>query len=144
MGYSTPQDILDLVGEQELIQLSSPAGDAIDYGVVASAIQAADRRIDGTLRGAGYSLPLSADAAAQVSWLSRDIALYNLYGTRINEESSAYLRYKGAVAELDRISQGKVALAVDSDGDGEQDSPALPAAGARDAAYSAATLARML
>lgn len=110
MAYSNLSDLQVLVGDRELKQLTDPLADSIDTAIIDQAILISDSRIDGILRSAGYTIPINITLAPIITEISRDIALYNLYGTRISEESSAYLRYKNSLNLLHQIGTGAIVL----------------------------------
>lgn len=123
MAYSTLNDLLKQVDEDELIQLTDDEGTgAMDADVVNSAITDADAEID-SYCGTRYSTPFPA-APAMIRKLSCDIAIYNLYARRRNVSEDRQARYDAAVRFLRDVSKGLVTLGAGSpdpvDGGGPQ------------------------
>jgi phage gp36-like protein len=109
MAYCAQADILELIPESELIQLTDD-GDlgVIDDGVVTRAIADADSEIDGYC-GDRYSVPFT-DVPDMVRKLSVDIAIYNLYARRQGAPEGRKQRYDAAVRFLERVADGKASV----------------------------------
>lgn len=111
MTYAALQDLIDLCGQLELVQLTDradpPAG-AMDAGVIGAALASADSEIDAYL-SVRYALPLDttpqviADAAA-------DIARYRLWKDRASDEVRR--RYDDAIKLLKALANGGARLEV--------------------------------
>lgn len=114
MAYSALTDILDQMEERILIQLTDDAKlGAVNQDVVAEAIADADAEID-SYCGNRYDVPL-ATATAMIAKISRDIAMYNLYGRRPNGPSETVKeRYANAVRFLKDVSAGRVSLGANA------------------------------
>ncbi|MCV2359634.1 DUF1320 domain-containing protein [Paucibacter sp. TC2R-5] len=107
MTYATQQDLVDRFGSQELAQLTDPtAGVTINVVTVARALADADADID-TRLAVRYSLPLGSVPAVLVR-VAADLARYYLADLRATEQVRN--RYKEAVAVLDKIGSGAIAL----------------------------------
>lgn len=122
MAYSTITDILAQLDEQTLIQLTDDDNlGAVNQDVAAEAIADADAEIDGYC-GNRYDVPLTT-ATAVIRKISRDMAIYNLYGRRPNGPTeNVKERYANAVRFLKDVSAGRVSLGANapeaSDGGG--------------------------
>lgn len=122
MSYSTSDDILLQIDEQDLIQLTDDLGSGIiDADVVTRAIADADQVIDGYL-GSRYSLPFTT-VPGILRTLSVDIAISNLYARRrdtipeIRKE-----RQQAAIRFLEMVGRGQITLGVDDPDLGSSDS----------------------
>jgi phage gp36-like protein len=108
MAYCTQNDLLTLIPQQELAELTADSGDTPDSQVVAEAIQRADAEIDSYL-GMRYGPPLTA-VPDQVKGLSMDIALYHLYSRRSVAPTVRLQKYTAAVAFLKLVAAGEAML----------------------------------
>lgn len=107
MSYATQQDLVDRFGTQELAQLTDPAaGTTIDATTVARALADADAEID-TRLAVRYTLPLASVPTVLVR-VAADLARYFLWDARATDQVRN--RYKDAIALLDKIASGAVAL----------------------------------
>lgn len=114
--YITTEQLINLFGEQELIQRTDrpPFTGAINQVVLDEAIDKAERKIDGYLRSV-YSLPLSAEliAGSSLPETCGDIIRYALYHDMATDE--VIRRYKDAIAWLKDVQAKRVTLgAVDT------------------------------
>src|SRR3974377_2620660 len=105
MAYSTQNDRLPLIPQQELAELTTSSGDTPDSQVVAEAIQRAEAEIDSYL-GMRYGLPLTS-VPDQVKGLSMDMALYHLYSRRSVAPTVRLQKYTAAVAFLKLVAGGE-------------------------------------
>lgn len=114
MAYSATADILKVMSEPELVQLSNDdaAATTADETNVAQAITDADEIIDGFVRGR-YGVPLSP-VPGLIKKLSVDIAVYHLWMRRRRAEMPEGIEksYQNAVKLLEKIQQGKVLLSA--------------------------------
>ena len=110
MPYATIEDIMKLLPETDLVQLTDDEGaGTVHPGRVDEAIAQADADIDSYL-SAKYTVPLSP-APAVVKKLSADIAVYNLYSRRLEKiPETRSERYKNAVRMLEGIARGTVSV----------------------------------
>ena len=108
MAYCTQNDLLTLIPQQELAELTTDSGDTPDSQVVAEAIQRAEAEIDSYL-GMRYGLPLTS-VPDQVKGLSMDMALYHLYSRRSVAPAVRLQKYEAAVAFLKLLAAGEAVL----------------------------------
>ncbi len=109
MAYCVRADILGLISEETLIQLTDDNGAGIvDDAVVTRIITDADAEIDGYC-GEKYTLPFSP-VPTIIRKISVDIAIYNLYARRQGAPDDRAKRYDNAVKLLKDIQTGKVTL----------------------------------
>lgn len=109
MTYATRQDLTDVTGERELIELSDRGDTPIDWVdevVVARALADADDLIDGFVAGQ-YTLPLTSSPRILVG-VACDIARFKLWKDRASDEVRK--RYDDALALLKLIAKGAVKL----------------------------------
>jgi phage gp36-like protein len=111
MTYATQQDLIDRIGEDELIQLTDRNNtNSINSSVVGRALADADAEINSYVV-ARYALPLPEVPAILVR-LACDIAHYQLSGNRVGE--AVRTRYEDAVKYLKSLSKGEAQLGVAS------------------------------
>ncbi len=114
MPYSTLEDLLAELSEDELIQLTDDAGlQAVDTGIFEAQRDAADAEIDGYLTGGGYDLPL-LPVPLLIRKISRAITSYNLHRRRLKLSlpESLTVDYRNQVRLLEAIQAGKVSIGV--------------------------------
>lgn len=108
MAYCTKDDILNIIPERELINLTVdyPTGDAVvNDAQLSGAIDYADNCINGFLRGK-YNLPLET-VPPMIVKLSADIAVYRLY-IRRPQDLPEHIKdnYKSSLDLLKNIQKG--------------------------------------
>jgi phage gp36-like protein len=108
MAYCTQDDLLKLVPELELAQITADEGDVPDAAVVAEGIAQADAEIDSYL-AVRYQLPLIA-TPARVKSLAVDLSLYHLYSRRSVAPEVRQQKYDNAVAFLKLVAAGKAEI----------------------------------
>ncbi len=108
MSYCTVEDILVMIPESELAELTAESGDEPDLEVVTEAIGKAEAEIDAYL-GTVYNVPLSSPSLL-IKSLSVDLALYHLYGRRSVAPAVRRQRYEAALALLRAVAEGKAAV----------------------------------
>jgi phage gp36-like protein len=108
MAYCTQDDLLKLVPEIELAQITAEEGDIPDAAVVSEAIAQADAEIDAYL-AVRYQVPLTP-TPARVKSLGVDIALYHLYSRRSVAPEVRRQKYEDAVKFLQAVGQGKAEI----------------------------------
>jgi phage gp36-like protein len=108
MAYCTQADLLKLVPELELAQLTAESGDVPDAAVVAEGIAQADAEIDAYL-AVRYQLPLT-ETPPRVKSLAVDLALYHLYSRRSVAPEVRRQKYEDAVAFLKLVGAGKAEI----------------------------------
>ncbi len=107
MTYATQADLETRYGALEVLQLADRDGSgAVDSGVVAAAITAAEVEIDGYL-AVKYALPLTL-IPPLVTLLCCEIARYRLWSTAPSE--LVRNGYEDAVAQLKRLASGAMRL----------------------------------
>lgn len=113
MPYSTASDIIKLLPEITLMQLTDDEGlNTVNQGRVGEAIAQADSEID-SYCGGRYKVPF-ATVHPIVKKISVDIAVYNLYSRRSEEiPKTRDDRYKNAIRQLELISKGSISIGVD-------------------------------
>lgn len=107
-GYCTQEDLLKLVPESEMAQITAEEGDVPDAAVVADAIARADAEIDAYL-AVRYQLPL-AETPARVKFLSVDLALFHLFSRRSVAPEVRQKKRDEAVAFLNLVRDGKAEI----------------------------------
>jgi phage gp36-like protein len=122
MAYCTQDDLLKLVPEAEMAQLTTESGDVPDSEVVSEAIAKAAAEIDAYL-AVRYVLPLT-EVPAQVKHLAADMAIYHLYSRRGMMQEIRREKFKDAIAFLKDVAAGRAeiigATGVEIPGDAEQ------------------------
>jgi phage gp36-like protein len=108
MAYCTESDLLTLIPQQELAELTADSGDTPDSQVVAEAINLADAEIDSYL-GSRYALPLTP-VPDQVKGLSMDMTLYHLYSRRSVAPSVRQQKYETALSFLKQVAAGEAVV----------------------------------
>jgi phage gp36-like protein len=108
MAYCTQDDLLKLLPEAELAQLTAESGDVPDAGVVSEAIAKADAEIDAYL-AVRYQLPL-AETPPRVKALSGDLSIYHLYSRRSITSEVWRQKYDDALAFLKLVVAGKAEI----------------------------------
>lgn len=108
MAYCTEDDLLKMIPQEELAQLTAESGDTPDSQVVAEAISRAEGEIDAYL-GSRYALPLTP-VPDQVKGLSVDMAIYHLYSRRSVAPPVRRQRYEAALSFLKQVAAGQAVL----------------------------------
>jgi phage gp36-like protein len=108
MAYSSEDDLLKMIPQEELVDLTVDSGEVPDSTIIAEAISKADAEIDAYL-GVKYVVPLAAPPE-QVKALSVDLAIYYLY-TRLNVVPPAQQhKYDAALAFLRQVGAGQAII----------------------------------
>ena len=108
MAYCTESDLLTLIPQRELAELTADSGDTPDSQVVAEAINLADAEIDAYL-GSRYTLPLTP-VPDQVKGLSMDMTLYHLYSRRSVAPTVRRQKYETALSFLKQVAAGEAVV----------------------------------
>lgn len=108
MAYCTESDLLTLISQKELAELTADSGDTPDSQVVAEAVNRADAEIDAYL-GSRYELPLTP-VPDQVKGLSMDMALYHLYSRRSVAPPVRRQKYEAGLSFLKQVATGEAVL----------------------------------
>mgnify|MGYP000866597672 FL=1 len=143
MSYTADSDVLSLIAERVIIQLSAddPLAGVPDWAVVAEARAYADAQVDARLRQR-YALPLASVPRELKDW-ALALARRWLYERRPDQDIPAAVldAAKEALASLDAIRDGKLSLDIPDDGTGGETVGSL-AVGAPVRVYDATWLAR--
>lgn len=139
MSYCTPLDLVPLLPEVELLQLTDDSMDRSGtmaspavLAVLAEAIDQAGREIDAYVSSAGKAVPLDP-APPLVANLAAKLAVYNLF-TRRGQKSEIWEAEAARCRRLlERIADGKLRLGAPAAG---ESAAAEPAAGISVAAPS--------
>lgn len=111
MAYSTLENLLSMVAEAELINLTNDTvpADSINLEQIASSIEYADELINSYLRNK-YTLPLKY-VPKIIQKISSDIALYRLYSRRPRKLPEHITEnYKEATSILKNIQKEQMIL----------------------------------
>jgi phage gp36-like protein len=108
MGYCSQNDILKMISQEEMAELTAEAGDLPDTQVVEEAIAEADSEIEAYI-GSRYMVPLSP-VPPRIKALSVDMAIYHLYSRRSVIPPVRREKYEAAVAFLKEVASGLAVL----------------------------------
>lgn len=108
MSYCTQGDIEKLLPEQELVELTTESGNAVDAEVVTEAIAKADAQIDSYL-GVKYAVPF-ASVPERVRSVSVDLAIYYLFTRRSVAPELRQRNYDNAIAYLKDVAAGRAVV----------------------------------
>jgi phage gp36-like protein len=133
MAYCSEDDLLKMMPQAELAELTAESGEAPDSRVITEAISQADAEIDSYL-GVRYVVPLSAPPA-RVKALSIDLAIYHLYSRRSVIPPVRQQKYEAAVAFLQQVGAGQAVL-VDAGGEAPTKTKEVTEAGSADRVFS--------
>lgn len=117
MAYATRQDMVNTIGERELIELTDrEQTGAINDSVLAGALATAEAEVDSYLAGR-YPLPF-ANPPLVLTAYTCDIARYHLGrdGDVVVSENMRE-RYRDAIRYLEKVAEGKVSLGRDAAGE---------------------------
>jgi phage gp36-like protein len=105
MAYCSEDDLLKMIPEADLTDLTVESGDVPDSVIIAEAISMADAEIDSYL-GVKYVVPFSP-TPDQVKALAVDLAIYHLYSRHNIVPQVRQQRYEDAVAVLKQVVSGE-------------------------------------
>ncbi len=108
MAYCTLDDLLQMIPEGELAQLTGETGELADEAVAAGALDQAEAQIDAYL-GGRYAVPLNP-VPPLIRGLAADLALYHLYSRRSVAPPVRQKKYEAALAFLKEVARGDVSL----------------------------------
>ncbi len=108
MAYCSEEDLLKMVPQTELAELTAESGEVPDSLIINEAISKADAEIDSYL-GVRYIVPLGSPPA-QVKALSVDLALYHLYSRRSVAPMVRQQKFDAAVAFLKQVEAGQAVI----------------------------------
>lgn len=108
MAYCSEDDLLKMIPQSELAELTAESGEVPDSLIIAEAISKAEAEIDSYL-GVKYVVPLSAPPA-RVKTLAVDLAIYHLYSRRSVMPPVRQQNYDDAVAFLQQVAAGQIMI----------------------------------
>jgi phage gp36-like protein len=108
MAYCSEDDLLNMIPQTELAELTVESGEVPDSLIIAEAISKAEAEIDSYL-GVRYAVPLS-DPPDQVKALAVDLAIYRLYSRRSVVPPVRQQNYDTAVAFLKQVAAGQAVI----------------------------------
>jgi phage gp36-like protein len=108
MAYCSEDDLLKMIPQAELADLTVESGEVPDSLIIVDAISKAEAEIDSYL-GVRYTVPLSAPPA-QVKALAVDLAIYHLYSRRSIVPPVRLQKYESAVAFLKQVAAGQAVI----------------------------------
>jgi phage gp36-like protein len=108
MAYCSEDDLLKMIPQSELAELTAESGEVPDSLIIIDAISKAEAEIDSYL-GVKYVVPLSAPPA-QVKALAVDLAIYHLYSRRSVVPMVRQQKYDAAVAFLKQVAAGQLVI----------------------------------
>jgi phage gp36-like protein len=108
MAYCSEDDLLKMIPQADLADLTVESGEVPDSLIIAEAISKAAAEIDAYL-GVKYVVPL-ASPPDQVKALAVDLAIYHLYSRRSIVPPVWQQRYDAAIAFLKQVETGEVVI----------------------------------
>jgi phage gp36-like protein len=108
MAYCSEEDLLKMIPQSELAELTAESGEVPDSLIIIDAIGKAGAEIDAYL-GIKYVVPL-ATPPAQVKALAVDLSIYHLYSRRSVVPLVRQQKYEAAVAFLKQVAAGKLVI----------------------------------
>lgn len=108
MAYCSQSDLLQMISQEELAELTTEAGEVPDSQMAAQAIAKAEDEINAYV-GVRYQVPL-VPVPAKIRGLAADLALYGLYSRRSVAPAVRRQRYEDALAFLKQLAAGQVVL----------------------------------
>ena len=108
MAYCSEDDLLKMIPQSELAELTAESGEVPDSLIIMDAISKAGAEIDSYL-GVRYVVPL-ATPPAQVKALAVDLAIYHLYSRRSVVPPVRQQKYEAAVAFLKQAAAGQLVI----------------------------------
>ena len=108
MAYCSEDDLLKMIPQADLADLTVESGEVPDSLIIIDAISKAAAEIDSYL-GVKYVVPL-ATPPDQVKALAVDLAIYHLYSRRSIVPPVWQQRYDAAVAFLKQVVAGQMVI----------------------------------
>ena len=108
MSYCSEEDLLKMIPQPELAELTAESGEVPDSLIIADAISKAGAEIDSYL-GVRYVVPLTTPPA-QVKALAVDLAIYHLYSRRSVAPPVRQQKHAAAVAFLKEAAAGQLVI----------------------------------
>lgn len=117
MSYISSSDLLDLMSERVLIELSNDSvrADSVNWQLIESLCNQASELVDGYLRSL-YILPLDATPTI-IKSLCKHLVRFELYSRRSEGSGKTFpenvkITYNDAIKTLEKIQQGKLHLGI--------------------------------
>jgi phage gp36-like protein len=108
MAYCTEDDLLQMIPQSELAELTAESGEIPDRLILNEVISKAAAEIDSYL-GVKYVVPLAAPPA-RVKALAVELAIYHLYSRRSVVPPVRQQNYEEAVAFLKQVAAGQAVI----------------------------------
>jgi phage gp36-like protein len=108
MAYCSEDDLLKMIPQEDLADLTVESGEVPDSLIIIEAISKAGAEIDSYL-GVKYVVPLTTPPA-QVKALAVDLAIYHLYSRRSIVPPVWQQRHEAAVAILKQVVAGQMVI----------------------------------
>jgi phage gp36-like protein len=108
MAYCSEDDLLKMIPQSELAELTVESGEVPDSCIIVEAISKAGAEIDSYL-GVKYVVPLTAPPA-QVKALAVDLAIYHLCSRRSVVPPVRQQKYDAAVVFLKQVAAGQIVI----------------------------------
>jgi phage gp36-like protein len=113
VAYIVNQDIIDRVGNDAAVQLTTDSGAAVDTDVLDEVRESAEGEVNGYL-ARRYAVPVDltthTDLAATLKGFTLDVAVYRLHARRPPVSESIRELRTDAIKWLTAVSEGKVVL----------------------------------
>jgi phage gp36-like protein len=108
MAYCSEDDLLKMIPQAELAELTAESGEVPDSLIINEAISKAEAEIDAYL-GVSYVVPLAAPPG-RVKGLAVELAIYHLYSRRSVVPPVRQRNYEEAVAFLKQVAAGQIMI----------------------------------
>jgi phage gp36-like protein len=108
MAYCSEDDLLKMIPQADLADLTVESGEVPDSLIIIDAIGKAEAEIDSYL-GVKYVVPLSSPPD-QVKALAVDLAIYHLFSRRSVVPPVRQQKYDAAVAFLKQVAAGQIVI----------------------------------
>jgi phage gp36-like protein len=108
MAYCSADDLLKMIPQADLADLTVESGEVPDSLIIAEAINKSTAEIDAYL-GVKYVVPLSSPPD-QVKALAVDLAIYHLYSRRSIVPPVWQQRYEAVMTFLKQVAMGEVVI----------------------------------
>jgi phage gp36-like protein len=108
MAYCSADDLLKMIPQADLADLTVESGEVPDSLIIAEAINKSTAEIDAYL-GVKYVVPLSSPPD-QVKALAVDLAIYHLYSRRSIVPPVWQQRYEAVMTFLKQVARGEVVI----------------------------------
>ena len=108
MAYCSEDDILKMIPQSELAELTAESGEVPDSLIIMDAMSKAASEIDSYL-GVRYVVPL-ATPPDRVKGLAVDLAIYHLYSRRSVVPPVRQQKYDAGVAFLKQVAAGQLVV----------------------------------